>query len=227
MTTDDRIEELTVALGTVFRESVHAEGRAMMRHLILLLAEGQPVSLERVAVALERSLDEVATTLRQLPNVEFDDTGNVVGAGLTFRPTPHRFTVNDQTMFTWCALDALMFPGLMGQTVQVESPCAATGTTVRVKVTANGVEQIEPPDALVSLVVPEVSPDIRGSFCCNVNFFSSDQAASQWLSEHPSAITLPIREAYQLGHRLGESVFKIKGDGAQQRHAADGAARRR
>ncbi len=214
MATDDRIEELTTALAIRSRESVDAEGRAIMRHLILLLAEGQPISLERIAVALKRSPDEVAATLRQLPSIEFDEHGNVVGAGVTLRPTPHRFSMNDRTMFTWCALDALMFPGLIGQPVQVESPCAATGIPVRVKVTPHGVEQIDPSEAVVSLVVPEVSADIRRSFCCYVNFFSSDEAASQWLSEHPGATTLPVREAYQLGQRLAQSVFEFKEGGA-------------
>jgi len=213
MTTDDQIEQLAAALITSMHESVGTGGRAMTRHLILLLTEGRPVPVEGIAASLKRSPDEVATTLRQLPSLEFDQHGNVIGAGLTLRPTPHRFTINDRTMFTWCALDALMFPGLIGQTVQVESPCAATGTPVRVKITPNGVEQIEPPQAVVSLVVPEVSADIRRSFCCYVNFFRSDEAASQWLSEHPGATTVPVREAYELGQRLAESVFEIKEDG--------------
>lgn len=204
------IEELTAVLDTSFRESGGAEGYALFRHLILLLAEGQPVPPERIAGVLERSPEEIATKLRQLSSIEFDERGNVVGAGLTLRPTPHRFTINNRTMFTWCALDALKFPGLLGQTVQVESPCVATGTPVRVKVTSNGVEQIEPPEAVVSLVAPDASADIRRSFCDYVNFFSSHEAASQWLREHPGATTLPVREAYQLGQRLAKSVFEIK-----------------
>jgi alkylmercury lyase len=211
MTTTDQIEELAAALSTRSRESIDKEGHAMFRHLLLLLtAEGQPLSLERIAVALERSPDEITSTLRQLPSIEFDEHGNVIGAGLTLRPTPHRFTINGLTMFVWCALDALMFPGMIGQTVQVESPCAATGTPVRIQVTPNGVEQVEPRQAVVSLVIPEVSADIRSSFCCYVNFFSSDQAASQWLHEHPGATTLPVREAYQLGQRLAKSTFAIE-----------------
>lgn len=215
MTIDHQIEKLTQRLAISFRESGDdAEVGAMWRHLILLLADGQPVSLERLALALNRSSDEVGTMLRQLPSIEFDEHGNVVGAGLTLRPTPHRFTINDRTMFTWCALDALMFPKIVGQTVKVESPCAASGTPVRVKVTRDGVEQIDPPSAVVSLVVPEASEDIRRSFCGYVNFFSSEEAASQWLSEHPGATTLPVREAYRLGQRLAESIFGIKKDGA-------------
>ncbi len=205
-----QIEELTDVLDRSFRESGSVEGYAMFRHLILLLAEGQPVTPERIATVLKRSPEEIKATLRKLPSIELDEHGNVVGAGLTLRPTPHRFTINDRTMFTWCALDALMFPGLLGQTVQVESPCVATGAPVRVKVAPDGVEQVEPLGAVVSLVAPDVSADIRRSFCDYVNFFSSNEAASQWLREHPSATTLPVKEAYQLGQRLAKSVFEIK-----------------
>jgi alkylmercury lyase len=79
-----------------------------------------------------------------------------------------------------------------------------------VKVTPNGVDQIEPPEAVVSLVTPNATADIRRAFCDYVNFFSSNEAASPWLSTHPGATTLPVREAYQLGKRLAESVFENK-----------------
>lgn len=208
--TNQQIEELTTVLDASFRESGSAQGYALFHHLILLLAEGKPVSPARIAAVMERSSEELETILRQMPSIELDEEGNVVGAGLTLRPTPHRFTINDRTLFTWCALDALMFPGLLGQTVQVESPCATTGTPVRVKITADGVEQVEPPEAVVSLVAPDASADIRRSFCDYVNFFSSNEAASAWLSKHPGAMTLPVKEAYQLGRRLAESIFVIK-----------------
>jgi alkylmercury lyase len=146
--------------------------------------------------------------LRQRPSIEWDEGGNIVGAGLTLRPTPHRFKLKDRTLFTWCALDSLMFPGLVGQTVQVESPCAATGRPVRVTVTPQGVQQVEPPEAVVSLVAPEASPNVRRVFCDYVNFFHSAEAAAGWLAEHPGATTLPVAEAYELGRRLTESVFR-------------------
>lgn len=204
------IEELTTVLDASFRESGSARGYALFHQLILLLAEGHAVPPARIAVALKRSSVEVESILSQMPSIERDEDGNVVGAGLTLRPTPHHFIVNDRTMFTWCALDALMFPGLLGQTVQIESPCVTTGIPVRVKITQNGVEQVEPAEAVVSLVAPDASADIRRSFCDYVNFFSSSEAASTWLSEHPGATTLPVIEAYRLGRLLAETIFEIK-----------------
>lgn len=215
------IEELAAVLESSLGEGTAPEGFALFRHLIPLLAEGRPISPERIAGLLGRPREEIVAALRQLPSIEWDETGNVVGAGLTLRPTPHRFEMNGRTLFTWCALDALMFPGLIEQTVQVESPCAGTGVPVRVTVTPEGVEQVEPPEAVVSLVAPEASPDIRRAFCDYVNFFCSSEVAAEWLARHPGATTLPVAEAYQLGRRLAQSVFDEQ---AQAGHSSNVAA---
>ncbi len=208
MATDHKIEELAAVLESSLCAGFNPHGYALYRELIVLLAEGQPVSPERAASVLGLTREEALEILRQRPSIEWDEAGNIVGAGLTLRPTPHRFKLKDCTLFTWCALDSLMFPGLVGQTVEVESPYASTGRPVRVTVTPEGVKQVEPPDAVVSVVAPEASPDVRRVFCDYVNFFQSAEAAAGWLAEHPGATALPVAEAYQLGRRLTESVFR-------------------
>ena len=205
--TDNEIEKLTMVLESALGGSISPEGSFLMRHLILLLAEGQPVHPNRISAIFGRPPEEVLEILRQMSSIEWDKSGNIVGAGLTLQPTPHRFQLNGRTLYTWCALDALMFPGLLGQTVQVESPCAGTGIPVRVTVTPEGVEKVEPPEAVVSVVTPQASPDVRRAFCDYINFFRSPEAAAKWLGEHPGATILPVAEAYQLGHRLAESIF--------------------
>jgi alkylmercury lyase len=217
--TPNRIEDLAEILESGFNQGTSPEGFALFRHLILLLAEGQPISPERIAGLLGRSREEMVAALRQLPSIEWDEAGNIVGAGLTLRPTPHRFEMNGRTVFTWCALDALMFPGLIGHTVQVESPCVTTGTPVRVTVTPQRVERVEPPEAVVSLVAPEASPDVRRAFCDYVNFFSSPEAAAEWLAAHPGATTLPVAEAYELGRRLANSVFQPEAESSRASEA--------
>jgi alkylmercury lyase len=218
--TPNRIEELAEILESSLNTGITPEGLALFRHLILLLAEGQPISPERIVGVLGRPREEMLPALRQLPSLEWDEAGNIVGAGLTLRPTPHRFEMNGRTLFTWCALDALMFPGMIGKTVQVESPCAATGTPVRVTVTPQGVERVEPSGAVVSLVAPEASPDVRRVFCDYVNFFSSPEAAAEWLAAHPGATTLPIAEAYELGRRLANSTFQAEAESSRAPEAA-------
>jgi alkylmercury lyase len=201
---NDKIEELAALLFSNFTETFDPQSRILFGELIPMLAQGRPLSVERIAGAAGRSRDAVVATLRALPSVEWDDDGNVVGAGLTLRPTRHRFNVHGRALYTWCALDALMFPALLGETVEVESPCISTGKPVRVRVTPGDVVHVEPPGAVVSLVAPEATADIRRAFCDYVNFFSSEEAAAAWLASHPGATTLPVKEAYRLGDRLAQ-----------------------
>ena len=204
MTTEYQVEQLAATLHSIMSQGGHLNNVALFRHLVILLAEGQAVAPERLARALGRSPADVVAVLGKRPSIEWDAAGNVIGSGLTLNPTPHRFELNGRTLFTWCALDSLMFPGLLGQTVHVQSPCASTATPIRVTITPHGVEHVKPAAAVVSVITPEASPDIRRVFCDYVNFFRSPEAASTWLAQHPHATVVPVREAYQLGKRLVE-----------------------
>jgi alkylmercury lyase len=210
MTTDDQIEVLATRLEDSLCDRTALGNCALCCALLPLLAEGQPVAPQRLAAALGRPHPEVMAALRQLPGIEWDGHGDIVGAGLTLRPTPHRFAVEGRTLYTWCALDALMFPSLLGQTAYVESPCRGTGTLVRVRVTPVGVEQVEPPEAMVSIVTPDAHPDVRRVFCNDVHFFAAPEAAVAWLAEHPAATLVPVADAYQLGRRLAAVMLEAR-----------------
>jgi alkylmercury lyase len=175
---------------------------ALCRALIPLLARGYPVEVAELAATVERPLTDVIAVIQQQMNIEYDQLGRIVGAGLTLQPTPHQIIIDGRTLYTWCALDALMYPPLLGHPVQVESPCAATGTPIRLIVTPQGVEAVNPPDAVVSIRKPQQGLPIRQAFCNDVNFFRSAEAAGVWLAEHPAAMVLSVAEAYQLGRQL-------------------------
>ena len=68
-----------------------------------LLAEGQPVSPEQVAIAVDRPVDEVSNDLRRAEDIGFfgyDDDGNVVNFfGLHLSPTRHRLKIAEQELF--------------------------------------------------------------------------------------------------------------------------------
>src|SRR5438552_16777353 len=79
-------------------------------HLVRLLAEGRPVSRERLAAALGVPAAEVEALLARVPDAIFDHQGYVIAYGLSLTPTPHRFRVNGRDLYTRCALAALMHP---------------------------------------------------------------------------------------------------------------------
>ncbi len=85
--------------------------------IVRAIADESPVPPERYAAATGLPPERVAEVFQGLSaaGVQFDSEGNLVGAGLTPVPTPHRFRVGGRDLYAWCALDALFLPGLLGR----------------------------------------------------------------------------------------------------------------
>jgi alkylmercury lyase len=203
------LEKLAGRLNSDLRRSSKEENFiTLFKQLLFLLSDGKPVSPEQIAGAIGKSREEVITILHKLKNVELDENNNLIGMGLTFRPTSHQFELDGRNLFTWCALDALMFPIVLGKSARVKSPCKSTGIPIEVEVTPDKVEGVKPESAVVSVIMPEVVEDIRSAFCIHINFFSSQESASEWLNKHPNAVVLSVADAYQLGRMLVNRLFK-------------------
>lgn len=181
-------------------------------HALKLLTRGQPVSAEQLAASAELPLEIVQAALRQMweQGGEFDANGNLVGLALTLNPTHHRFRIKDQELYTWCALDAIFLPGLLGETAEVESSCPITGETIRLTVTPYGVARYNPPDIVLSIAVPGVSCNREAPSdkedratraregCHQMHFFSSRVAAEAWVKDYPGAAIFTVEEAWRL-----------------------------
>ncbi|MFG2523532.1 organomercurial lyase MerB [Streptomyces sp. NPDC048527] len=179
----------------------------LVRPLQTLLAAGEPVSITRLAAQAGRPEGEIREALAAMPDTEYDAERRVIGFGLTFNPTPHRYETGGRTFYTWCALDTLAFPAVLGHTAQVTSPCRATGEPVRLTVTPDGPTDVEPATAVVSLVTPDAPTSVRASFCNQVHFFTSADAAKGWLAEHPDARVLPVADAFEIGKPVIQQIL--------------------
>ncbi|WP_404348520.1 organomercurial lyase MerB [Phycicoccus jejuensis] len=184
--------------------------------LLRLLVDGEPVTLEQLAAASGRTVDDVRRGLAAVPDTEYDDQGRIIGQGLTLRPTAHRFTVAGEELYTWCALDTLMFPALLERAARIESVSPVGGDAIRVGVDpAGGVTSVEPSTAVVSLFNPDEITSIRSSFCNQVHYFTSPQDAADWLAGHPEAEVVTVADAFQLGVALTASLLgRIQADPA-------------
>ncbi len=175
---------------------------AFCRELVRLLACGHPVTPERLATVLQMTAEQVAEVLAGLADLEVDHSGHVVGWGLTFIPTSHRFRLNGQQFYTWCALDALIYPALLQLPASVESSCPVSGASVMLSVTPTGVHDLTPASAIVSVVIPEQGSSCngdRGSFCNQSLFFRSRRDALLWQASSPRARLLSVADGYQVG----------------------------
>src|SRR5712692_4470793 len=180
------------------------ERMAYFLPFIRLLAGGAPVSREQLAAGLGRPSEEVTEALRQFEDIIYDEQGRVVSAGLSLPPTSHRFEVNGHVLYTWCALDTLIFPVWIQRSAQVSSCCPVTGQPIHLTVTPERLEHLDPSTGVLSLLIQDgLAPccNIREAFCSFSHFFAERQAAATWLSKHPDAHLLPIEEAFTLGQK--------------------------
>jgi alkylmercury lyase len=175
--------------------------------LLSLLAKGEPVRVEQLAAATGEPERQARKALATLPDVEYDGEGRIVGFGLTLRPTPHRVNLNGRQLYTWCALDTLIFPAVLHCQAHVESACKTSREPVRVVVDGERVTGVEPPTAVVSIVTPEPGLSVRAAFCHLVHFFASREAAEPWLVEHPKAIVVPVAEAQRIGLSIAKDIL--------------------
>ena len=171
-------------------------------------AEANRDAAQRLAAQAGLPVDQTQALLRQTPS-EWDPSGTrLVGLGLTSKPTRHRFQVHGHSLYTWCAVDAMFFPMLIGAPARIQSPCVATGHLIQIDLTPAGVEHVEPSSAVVSVVTPATNvSEVRRAVCAAQNFFRSAEAASQWQAQHPEALLLPVTDMFQLHRRVVGQVW--------------------
>jgi alkylmercury lyase len=180
-------------------------------HLVRLLAEGHPIPRERLAAALDVPADEVEALLARVPDAVFDHQGNVIAYGLSLTPTSHRFRVNGRDLYTWCALDALMYPVALGQRAEVTSRCPVSTATVRLTITPETIERVDPATVVVSIVIPVSAAagcNVRDAFCRHVHFLRGPEEATAWQTAHPEAQLLPVHDAHALARLLAQRRYR-------------------
>jgi alkylmercury lyase len=180
----------------------------LYRVLLRLLVRGEPVTITQLAAAAGQPVEGVQRIIAGWRDTEYDPQGRIVGYGLTLRPTPHQFTADGKQMYTWCALDTLFFPAVIGRPARIESPCGATGLPVRLTVDPDvGVTTLDPTTAVVSIVTPEQVTSVRATFCSPGRFFATRDAAHDWQAAHPGMDVLSVADAYQASRPLSAMVL--------------------
>ena len=160
------------------------------------------------------SVDQVNERLNWWPGIFRDDRGRVVsfwGQGIDKLDPEYRLIADGSTTYAWCALDTLFIPGILGKEVRVEASDPISGEAVSVVVDGDGVREVTPAGALVSMLIPDepFGYDVIESFCHRVLFFASDQTGASWITRHKEATLLSVEQAFELGRVLTERVAGV------------------
>lgn len=177
-------------------------GFDVVPYLVRAIAKGAPVSIQELADTASLPVGDVERMLRDQPGTDWDEHGRLVGFGLTLRPTAHRYSVAGRVLYTFCATDTLLFTHILGEPAVAESNCPTTSIPIRIELTPSAVASTDPPAAVVSqLFDRSLLADIRHNVCDHGHFFASDEAASDWVSEHPDGRVLTVADAFEQSRR--------------------------
>jgi alkylmercury lyase len=181
--------------------------RRLIPASIRLLAEGEPVSPGQIAKASGVPADQAEAALRGIGDIEWTADGLVEGFGLTRRPTQHRFHVGDAELYTWCAMDTLIFAAFLGRPVQITSPDGTTDEPLRLETDGRHIVAAEPPSIVVSWFVDPASTGFRDATCQFGHFFASQESAAAWAAKYPHGGVLALDEALDAARALVADTF--------------------
>jgi len=185
--------------------ALDADERGMAIELYRLLAEGEPVSPERLAGRLALPVGWVTAAIATWPTAHRDEFGDVIAFwGLSLRETPIRLDVGGRRLHAWCAWDGLFIPQILGGEARVAAACPVSGARISLLVGPGGVRGVSPPTAVLSFRRPgdDCAADILRCFCHEVRFFSSREAARRWTAGHAGSFPLSLEEGFDLGRML-------------------------
>jgi alkylmercury lyase len=205
-TKDELIEQYREAYDAIPQAALELDLTITARTM-QALAEGQPVSPAQLADLWEMPLDQVRAILEQANargRVEIDDRGNLIGAILSLNPTTHQVTIADRRLYAWCAFDALYAPGVVGKPAQIVSVDPVTDETIRVSMTSDGVDNVQPESAVVTVV--GAGADMRSgpesARCTQMLFFGSRETAERWQRDHAGVSILTVDEVYEIAEKF-------------------------
>lgn len=164
-----------------------------------------PVEIERLAEAIGQSPDEAVALAQQWAYVRVAD--GLIHYDPEGSPySRYRVKVGTRVLDTGgCAVDLFWAVLATGASVRAESRCPATGTLIRVDLSPEGVELVEPPGAVVTVLNPRAPvlqemnnvEDADANACSQQSFFASAEAAANWLAAHLDGRIYPVASCFE------------------------------
>jgi len=180
--------------------------------LFPLLAKGEALEIDRVSRATGVSAVEIERAAAA-GRCERDADGRLIDLyGMTLAPTLHRVEADSKIIYSCCALWAHVIPKLIEYPVEVESVDPRRRELVRLSISPEGVELVDPIGAMATMVVSgeeEASDDVCASFCCQVRHFVSRESAEEFAKGSPTREVVDLAQLQEEADNLYRAIWAV------------------
>jgi alkylmercury lyase len=160
------------------------------------LLKGNPIPIANYYKLVDFSNEKADALLEILG--EFNENNQITAfSGLSLTPTHHKFIVQNKTLYTWCALDAILFTEWLDVSSKIVSHDPIDNSLIELFIEGDHLISSNPFPIFISWVEKINSCNIKGSFCNHVSFFSGEQTAAKWLSNNPSGKILTLEDLFE------------------------------
>lgn len=214
---DARIDDMTQRMQE-FMFAYGADNTQLLLKIIRLLAHGRPLTpaqVEECIAELGIAPGAAHQFLREV--TERDAADQIIGAmGLSLSEHPHRLSVGGVSLSAWCAVDTLYLPAMLQQTITTTSPSPVTHQIIRLRVSPERVEEVNPTSAVVSFVLVDPHQEnmasvqaIWGTFCHHIHFFAARDEAEQWVRAkgRDDIVVLTVAEGFTRAGQVWSTLF--------------------
>lgn len=160
--------------------AVDTAGQLRETAFALLVRDRRPIQIADLATATGRSADAVRESVVALSRngwLDLDEAGRIAGAaGLSLVTGPHRLTIGDPPLRTWCAYDALGIAAALQEDARIDTTCGVCEAHIGVGFVGGLAERDRPEQ----LWLADGGGDLRGSFCAPTVLLCGPAHASAW-----------------------------------------------
>jgi len=160
------------------------------------LLKGNPLPKTTFYALIDATKEKADSLLELLGELNENDEITAF-SGLSITPTNHKFIVQGKTLYTWCALDAILFTEWLDVSSQIISQDPIDNSLIELNIDCDHLVSSNPYPIFLSLVEKMDSCNIRGSFCNHVFFFASEQTAKQWLDSNANGKILTLEDLFE------------------------------
>ncbi|MFP6774836.1 MAG: organomercurial lyase [Alphaproteobacteria bacterium] len=191
-------------------------GEEMQRFSIAIcrrLAAGRPAAMAALGEDLGLAPARVEALLQGYPasGMDIDADGAVIACGgLSLAETAHIFEIDGRMLHTWCVLDALFLPEIIGKPAILRTRCAGSGDRIEVHLAPDRIISHSPNGVVMSIVGPDrqaCRDNLRGAFCQHVLLFRDAPAFHDWARDRDDVAMVSLQEAHEIGVERNASRY--------------------